>query len=314
MEEELFDFEAGDVSSPEQEEVEEVFEEGTDFETENFGDNGSNDYITRLLENKGIKNRTIQITGEDGELQDVSFDDLSDQDKYDILSEQEKPVMPEDHEIQMINYLRQNNMTLEDFANWQKQVGVQEYLNSQQPITEFDQYSDEEMIAYDFIQRFGEDMSDEEIDQEIDRLKSDPEAYQKRVNLLRSSYKSEEEAQAQLYKEHKDQEYQNELFNFQNAYIDAANSMNYIQGMTLENQDKQELLDFVLTKDAAGRTGLSQALDNPDAVMKMAWFLLHGEETFDATVNYLKSQISNSRNTGRAVSRNRTQSKDAFKF
>lgn len=319
MEDDLFEFEPeiepGEQLEPE---VETVYEkqEFADDEFVNSDDEVKSDYITRLLESKGIKNRTVQIEDENGELQDVNFDDLSDQEKFDLLSEQEEQVMPSDDELQTLNYLRQNNMTLKEFADWQKQVGVQEYLNGQAPVTEFDSYSDDEMIAYDFIQRFGEDMTDEEIDAEIERLKADPDAYQKRVDLLRNAYKNEEEAQARLYQEQEQSKNEAALAAFQSAYADAASNMNYIHGMNLDENDKQELLQFVLTKDAANRTGLSRALDNPESVLKMAWYLLHGEETYDATVDYFKKEISKRDRTPqtRAVTRQRSTQKDAFKF
>ena len=311
MEDDLFEFEPeiepGEQLEPE---VETVYEkqEFADDEFVNPDDEVKSDYITRLLESKGIKNRTVQIEDENGELQDVNFDDLSDQEKFDLLSEKEEQVMPSDDELQTLNYLRQNNMTLKEFADWQKQVGVQEYLNGQAPVTEFDSYSDDEMIAYDFIQRFGEDMTDEEIDAEIERLKADPDAYQKRVDLLRNAYKNEEEAQARLYQEQEQSKNEAALAAFQSAYADAASNMNYIHGMNLDENDKQELLQFVLTKDAANRTGLSKALDNPESVLKMAWYLLHGEETYDATVDYFKKEISKRDRTPqtRAVTRRRS--------
>jgi hypothetical protein len=163
------------------------------------------------------------------------------------------------------------------------------------------------MIAYDFIQRFGEEMSDEEIDAEIDRLKADPDAYAKRVNLLRASYKSEAEAQSKLYEQEEQTRNQAAEEEFKTAYINAAGNINYIHGMDLDNNDRQELLDFVLTKDAANRTGLSKALDNPESVLKMAWYLLHGEETYDNTVDYFKKEIAkrSKENNTRVINRAR---------
>ena len=289
----------------------------TDEDFDNADPEPESDYISKLLEARGFKNKIIQITDENGETSNVNFDDLSDQEKFDLLSDQEESVLPSDDELKTLNFLRTNNMTLEDFAKWQREQGVQEYLASQSPITEFDEFTDDEMIAYDFIQRFGEEMSDEEIDAEIDRLKADPDAYAKRVNLLRASYKSEAEAQSKLYEQEEQTKNQAAEEEFKNAYINAAGNINYIHGMDLDNNDRQELLDFVLTKDAANRTGLSKALDDPESVLRMAWYLLHGEETYDATVDHFKKEISkrSKENNTRVINRARqTQSKDAFKF
>ena len=81
----------------------------------------SKDFISMLLESKGIDRSKIQIVDEEGNPTEVSFDSLSNQDKFDILNYQDDPVLPADHEIQTLNFLRQNNMTLQDFAEWQRQ-------------------------------------------------------------------------------------------------------------------------------------------------------------------------------------------------
>lgn len=255
-------------------------------------EDSSKDYISRLLESRGIDRNKVQILDEEGNPTEVSFDSLSEEDKFYILNYQEDPVLPEDHEIQMINFLRQNNMTLQDFAEWQRQEAIQEYLAGQAPTSDTDSYSDEEIVAYDYIKRFGESMSDEEIDAEIERLKADPEAFAKRVSLLRNAFKAEEEAQAKLYQdEAAAKQAENEQM-FVNTYHQAMASIDSIQNTELDDNDRDELLRFVLEKDQANRTGLSKAMDNPENVLKMAWYLLHGEERVDAMIDYFQKEIS----------------------
>jgi hypothetical protein len=252
----------------------------------------SKDFISMLLESKGIDRSKIQIVDEEGNPTEVSFDSLSDQDKLDILNYQDDPVLPEDHEIQMINFLRQNNMTLQDFAEWQRQEAIQEYLAGQAPTSDTDSYSDEEIVAYDYIKRFGESMSDEEIDAEIERLKADPEAFAKRVSLLRNAFKAEEEAQAKLYQDQEAAMRQENESMFINTYHQALAQIDNIQNVELDDNDRDELLRFVLEKDQANRTGLSKAMDNPENVLKMAWYLLHGEECNNAMIDYFQKEIS----------------------
>ena len=298
-------------------------EEIIDYTDEGFTDSledSKDDYITRILASKGIDRSKIQIVDEEGNPTEVSFDDLSNDDKYSILSYQEEPVLPSDDEIQTLNFLRQNNMSLNDFAIWQRQQAIEEYLAGQQPATELDSYSDEEIIAYDFIQRFGEEMTDEEIDEEINRLKANPEAFKKRVSLLRTAFKSEEEAQAKLYQ---DQEAAKQAENenmFINTYIQALSGIDSIQNIELDDADRDELLRFVLEKDQANRTELSKAMDKPENVLKMAWYLLHGEETVDAMIDYFKKEIDKrSKTNPRVVTKPHTRkqipsTQDSFVF
>lgn len=298
--EDNFEFDFGDET------LEQVVDEGITSQTEfddtevdytdsDYNDDdieSSKDYISMLLESKGIDRNKIQILDDEGNPTEVNFDSLSDQDKFDILNYQEDPVLPEDHEIQMINFLRQNNMTLQDFAEWQRQEAIQEYLSQQQTVSDTDSYSDEEIVAYDYIKRFGESMSDEEIDAEIERLKADPEAFAKRVSLLRNAFKAEEEAQAKLYQdEEAAKQAENEKM-FIDTYYQAMSDIDSIQNTELDDNDRDELLRFVLEKDQANRTGLSKAMDNPENVLKMAWYLLHGEERVDAMIDYFQKEIS----------------------
>lgn len=319
--EDVFDFD-GLENTVNDNSTEDIFDTSfEDNEDQHEGDDlisepDEEDYITTVLKSKGIDRNKIQVYDENNELTEMNFDDLSASQKVDLLTDNPAPdngILSEG-EIETLNYLRSNNMSLEDFANWQKKQAIDEYLAQQTPNSVIDTYSDDEIIAYDLIKRFGDDISDEEVDAEIDRLKGDSDAYVKRVALLRNSYKSEAEAQAKLYEDQRIQ--QQEAFNssFINAYKNAVADLNDIQGISLEDEDKSELLDFVLNKDAADQTAFSKALDNPSNVLKMAWFILHGDEAFEKTVDYFKSEIAKrEKSTPRAVTRtNTTNRKSAF--
>lgn len=288
--------------------------EDSDFDTTEESEVKS--YEDMLLEARGIKDRTVQVQNEDGEIVNTKFDDLTDQEKFDLLNDYDQPVLPTDAEIDTLNYLRSNNMTLQDFAKWQKEEGVKEYLASQTPTTDIDGYSDDEIIAYDFIRRFGDDISDEEIDQEIERLKEDEDAYKKRVDLLKTNYKNEELAQAKLYEEQKQQEIKANEETFRNAYSSALSSIGSIQGIELDDNDKNELYQFVLAKDPSNQTGFGKLMNDPEQVLKMAWFALHGEEAMNNVVDYFKKEISkrDRNSSARVINKNRREPKDAFKF
>lgn len=207
-------------------------------------------------------------------------------------------------------------MSLQDFAEWQRQQAIAEYTANQSVVSDIDSYSDEEVVAYDFIKRFGDSMSDEEIDSEIERLKADPEAFAKRVELLRNAFKAEEEAQAKLYQDEEAAKYAENEQMFINTYTQTLASIDSIQNTELDNQDRDELLRFVLEKDQANRTGLSKAMDNPENVLKMAWYLLHGEERVDAMIDYFQKEISKrSKPSPRTVYKQKTTApKDEFVF
>ena len=312
--------------SPEPSEEPQYDEEGNLITSE------ENDYISQLLLAKGIDRNNIEITEEDGTVTNVTFDDLSNEDKLALLSEE----MPEDtgitdKDIEILNYFRANRInSLQEFANGIAQQAVANYIASQQnaPTSDIDSYNDDEIIAYDLINKFGDNMSDEEIDAEIERLKEDEDAYAKKVNLLRTYYRNEEEAQRKLYEDDQAAQRQANTEAFRQAYGQAAANLNTIQGIDLEDADKQDLLDFVLTKDSFGKTEFSKALDDPETVLKMAWFLKNGEDAAEATRNYFAQLLAKERASKpatrpqpRAVSRpnggsnaNSSKQNNSFKF
>lgn len=308
MEEDLFNFEdpQDPIEQPEVAVPEEVPEQLDSDKT----------YLDMLLEARGIDKDNIQVYDEENNLTNVQFDSLTEQEKFDILNSEDTPAIDDD-ELQTLNYLRQNKMTLNDFANWQKQLGVQEYLSQQAPTTELDSYTDEEVIAYDLIQRFGDQMTDQEIDAEIEKLKETPETFAKRVGLLRQSYKEEALAQQKLYEQQEATKRAEDEKVFINTYNTALQGIDSIQGIELDNNDKNELMQFVLQKDQNGRTEFSKAMDDPASVLQMAWFLLHGEDAMSDVVDYFKKEISKrEKNAGTRVATRpkQTTQSDSFKF
>lgn len=304
----IFDFGDDTVQEPETDDFSGSIFDNTDDDSTPVSDDGESDdysdYIDTALKAKGIDRNNIEITDEDGNTEIVSFDDLSDDDKASILSEDaptvEQPSVEDqisDNEIEMLNYFRTNRIgSLQEFANGVAQRAVANYIaNQPQAPSDIDGYTDDEIIAYDFIQRFGDNMTNEEIDDEIDRLKEDEEAYEKRVNLLRSSYKAQEEAERRLYEENEARQSAVNTQRFVQAYNQAAYNVNTIQGIDLEDQDKMEILDYVLTKDQFGKTQFSKDLDDPEKVLKMAWFMRYGEDAAAATRNYFAQLLARQR-------------------
>lgn len=322
--EDLFNFETETETEAPESTNQEASQEDFDYEQEDYEnvedsqDSESKNYIDLLLEAKGVKGHKIQIQDETGEMTETNFDDLSDQEKFDFLNQSYSDTnYLNDDEIQALNYLRSNKMSLKDFADWQKNVGVQEYLSRQQPKTDIDTYTDDEIIAYDFIRRFGDEMTDEEIDTEIERLKEDEDAYNKRVNLLRTSYKNEEMAQAKLYEDEQAKQSEENQQRFIQAYNNAFQNLDSIQGIELDNNDKNELYQFILAKDPNNRTEFSKLLDDPEQVIKMAWFAKHGEQAMNDVIDYFKKEITKRDKGGTRVinkQASKSSSKDAFRF
>jgi hypothetical protein len=64
----------------------------------------------------------------------------------------------------------------------------------------------------------------------------------------------------------------------------------------MEDDDKDELADFILGVDQAGISNLNKALNDPETLTKMAWFALKGQDTIDNIVDYFTNEITKVRN------------------
>ena len=76
-------------------------------------DEESSDYISKFLKNYGIENKTIEFEDDDGNTSTVSFDELNDDEKFNILNELVSNNLTDD-EIATINYLRNNKASLQE--------------------------------------------------------------------------------------------------------------------------------------------------------------------------------------------------------
>ena len=262
------------------------------------GDVSDSPYIEQYLRAKGIDTDNIRIEDENGNLEAHSFKDLSDEEKLTVMqSSDDSPIS--DEEINTINYLRTNGINLEDYTNLVRQQAIQDYLaQSSQTVYDVDQFTDEELMAYDMIQRYGDTLSDEQIDATIEREKEDDAAFQAKVNKIRAEYHQMQDFKNQQIQQQQLAKQQQMDIDFQNALYAAASNTKELQGIELEDQDKQEVLNFMLARDAAGRTEFSKALSNPELMFKVGWYLLYGDMAHNATVDYFKHVIETSRRGG----------------
>ena len=62
--------------------------------------------------------------------------------------------------------------------------------------------------------------------------------------------------------------------------------------VSLDDDDKEEIADFILGRDQAGNSYLGKALNDPDTLTRMAWFALRGADALDNIQEYFSKQIT----------------------
>lgn len=255
------------------------------------------DIITLLLREKNIGDPTkIKFEDEEGNIQERDWNSLTREEQLNILktpSESEDNSLDEE-EIGLINQLRLNQMTPEEFIAAIKQQGAAEYAQTLESgqATRIDDLTDEDLFILDLQSRV-EDITDEEAQQALDRAKQDSTLFQKQMKGIREEYKRIEEERTRMEELEQQQKDSEQFEEFKNAVLDSIQSLDKISTLdiAMDDDDMNEIANFILSTDSAGVNYLAKALDDPQTLVRMAWFALKGEEAIDSITEYFTEQI-----------------------
>lgn len=278
-----------------QAQVEENHEEPSNPESD------TDDFITSLLRTRGIEDKSrIKFENEEGETEEVDWNSLDNETKLNILNSSVRDVNNDldDAEVQLINTLRESQLTPDEFIQYIQQEGINRYLQNNQIdgyVFKVDELSDDELFVTDFMTRTG--VTEEEAFEALDRAKANETLFKKQMGAIRSEYQKSEEETIR-YNELKRQEEAQAQFNqFAEGVRDQIADFTEFAGcdLNMNNEDMQELYDFITGFDAAGNSYFGKALNDPSTLVKMAWFALNGEQMIQDINEYYKKEIASVR-------------------
>ena len=264
------------------------------------------DLTAELLKIRGIEDSSkIKFEDETGATIERSWDDLSDNEKLNILAGEQAPVEDDsqqldEDEIQLINAIRNSGMN------------VQQYMNNISPAQAPAAYnpetlSDDELYALNILQTVGSDnITDEELEQAIANAKENEDLYNRTVNGLRQQYQQlQADEQNRLAQEQlaKQQEQYNAFANVVDNNI--QNFSNFAgQDIELDNDEKQQLRDYMLTIDNnTGLSNLGKDLQNPETLVKAAFWILNEDKIMSELTKQAQDAYRRGYNAGKATSK-----------
>lgn len=274
------------------------------------------DFITSLLKARGIEDRTkIKFENEEGETEEVNWDSLDDETKLNILNSSvgDNNTDLDDAEIQLINAIRQSQLSPAEYIQYMQQEGVAAYvLNNQSEGYSFkvNELSDDELFVTDFMSRTG--VTEEEAFQALDIQKANETIFKKQMEALRTEYQKSEEETIRYNELRRQQEAQAQFYQFAEGVRDQISDFTEFAGcdLNMDNEDMQELYDFITGFDAAGNSYFGKALNDPSTLVRMAWFALNGEKMIQDINEYYKKEIASVRkesyNKGLQASKDKT--------
>lgn len=257
-------------------------------------DDQEDSVVNKILEQKGIDPNAIKIEDENGEEIVVPFNELSADEQSSILEELYSTTAEDelnDDEIEVVNFLRENDFKLEDAIEHWKRQGIEDFIREQEALAfDVDKFTDEELYVIDLKSKF-EDLTDEELELELTKQLENQELFKKKVDKIRQEYKEAHEQDLEFAATQKAQEEQALIEELQSNLIRVATSTEDIGGIVLDDDDKENVLSLILDRDANNASKLLKHLDDPETLFKVSWFVQYGEEAFSAIHDYWKSEI-----------------------
>lgn len=260
----------------------------------------SDDALYSYLQDKGISDPSkIHFLNDNNEEETYDFRSLPVEEQKNILAELNDPGITE-YEYSVINYLRQNNTDLDHvidyFANQRLQAYLQEHPEeTPQETYSIDQYTNEELYLSDLHLHYPQ-LTEEELLNELENAQQNEELFNKKVDALRASYKEQEDAMKVADEERERQEYEDLRTNL----INAAGNFNEFaisltdpnsESLVVEDADKQDILSYLLDRGTDGKSQFIKDIEDPDALIEIAWHRTKGAEVLDGISRYYKDEL-----------------------
>lgn len=251
------------------------------------------DYLSKMLRERGVDREHVRIENEEGEIEEWRFDDLDDETKFGILNSKDSSLS--DDEISTINYLRQNRMNLQDLVEYHRNQAIKEYLEQNQSVAyTVDQVSDDDLYRFE-LQDQMPDLTEEEIEDQLARAKENESFFQKKIAALRKEYKELEDNQLRAEEERVAAEKEDQFNQLASSLVSVARNTEEMNGMLLEDEDREDVLSFLLDRDANGQSEFYKLFSNPEALFKMAWYMKYGDQAHASLTQYYNQEIAKAR-------------------
>lgn len=260
------------------------------------------DLTTEVLKLRGISNPDkIKFQDESGAITERSWDSLTKEEQINILADQREDQgtnndLAED-ELELINSIRNSGMSVQDYIQT-----ITPQINQPQDTNQFDTMSDEDLYAFDILNKVGNDnITDEELDAALEAAKANETLFKKTVEGLRQQYNRLQEEQKQNIANQQQAAAQQRYQAFANVVNNQIDNFNSFAGqpIQLSNQDKDNLSEFMLALDEDGSSALGKALQDPKLLTKAAFWLLNEQELIAELQKQQQDAYTRGYNAGR---------------
>lgn len=265
-----------------------------DSDDEDYSPTQSVSVMDKFLQSKGFVDSKVKIIDENDEEVEVNFSDLTEEEQLDILnsfSTNNNPALNllEDEQA-LIAELRNNNLTMNQFLELYRQSIIEEAGIQPEASYDIDQYDDKELFLLDLKNKY--DLSDEELQLELEKELQNEELFNKKVAKIREEYKELEEqykaSQQAEFEKQQQQQYQDFVYQM----TDIAEKVSDFHGLELEDTEKNETLSYLLELDENGMSQFYKDLNSPEKLYEVAWYLKYGKDAFKVIEDAYEAELA----------------------
>lgn len=244
------------------------------------------------------------ITYEDGS--SARFSDLDSSEQAEILSSLVSDSLPsveekfnlDDDEVNLLNTLRDSDMSSEEFINSlvdyrMQALAAQRELSS----TNYETASDDAIFVKSLKDTYP-DITDEELADELSRAK-DLSSFGTTTDALRQLFTSQQAEDNYQRNLENDKVFSQELEAQRHSIVETVEDINDIGGASISAAMKEYLLhDIMELNENRDPILMEKVFGSPEAMFKANWFLNYGEAYMTETNNYWKNEVSKARKEG----------------
>ena len=290
--------------------VDSLYTEGSDMdnnsseEPDQDGDTESPTYedaLTEYLASRGIKDgTTLSFEDDNGDIVETKFSELSREEQMNVLNELSRPNLSQS-ELEAVQYLRQNNATLNDVINHFSKQAVDKYIQQSAPQKEYsiDEYSDEELYVADLKAKYP-DMSNDELEADLTLAMSNAELFSKKADIIRNNYKQLEDRRFEEARQAEEYSYNmfrnslhDSLANFEDISLDYTDPSS--DSLTVEDSEKEAIYSYLMSPDENGVSQFAKDVNDPNILVDLAWYRLFGKDAIAGISQYWKGVVKDAR-------------------
>lgn len=261
--------------------------------------------IEQYLTEHGIAAGMVTIDTEEGEV-DKHFNDLSDDEQFNVLkslaerggSKVGAEYGLDEEETKLVNFVREQEGSIEDIVEGMAQQRVDEMIALQQSSSVDFTTMSSDAIYTKWLQETNPDATDDEIADELTSAK-EGKFFETNVGRIKSDMIQSQVVASDKQAAEDEIEYQQDLDRDRQSIVHAVEGITNVNGFPITDEDKNFVLSKVLEVGESGDSlFMEEVFSNPEILFKTALTHYMGEDQLNSMETYYKKEITKASKRG----------------